>query len=319
MVLECLCPWEGNLSMVSWTKVPDKDPLAVLHPEYGVAFSHHYRERIEFLRNTPMDGSIVMRNITHQDIGLYHCSVQTFPQGSWTRDVQVEDTDEPPEDQSVETPTLAPIEADTEVVAELNENLTIICNHEHKGTVYKVTVEKSTRGQPWEIVGSCLAVNGGMSGEEYTKRVRVSCQDSLGVSLQLVEVAEEDEGLYRCGFSTDTGVQTTTVLLTVPRSGDFSLSEYMMYIYIGAGVAGLILVTVFLILALRHRKRNLREEYRVQLHPAQRQQHCALQHNFYGNIPAMGRLGNRPRQIKDCPVYTNLQTIRGQAQRVAAR
>ena len=91
MVLDCLCPWGGNLSMVSWTKVPDKDPVAVFHPEYGVAFSHHYRERIEFLRSTPMDGSISMRNVTHQDIGVYHCSVQTFPQGPWTRNIQVED------------------------------------------------------------------------------------------------------------------------------------------------------------------------------------------------------------------------------------
>lgn len=92
MVLECLCPWDGNLSMVSWTKVPEKSPAAVFHPEFGMSFSHHYRERIEFLRTTPMDGSIAMTNITHQDVGLYHCSVQTFPHGSWTRDILVEDS-----------------------------------------------------------------------------------------------------------------------------------------------------------------------------------------------------------------------------------
>lgn len=91
MVLKCLCPWNGSFSMVSWTKPPNKDPIAVFHPEFGVTFSHHYRERIEFLRTTVMDGSISMRNVTHRDIGLYHCSVQTFPQGSWSRKIQVED------------------------------------------------------------------------------------------------------------------------------------------------------------------------------------------------------------------------------------
>lgn len=91
MVLNCLCPWDGSLSMVSWNKVPDKDPIAILHPEYGVTFAHQYRERIDFLRTTPMDGSISMTNVTHQDIGVYHCSVQTFPQGPWTRNIQVED------------------------------------------------------------------------------------------------------------------------------------------------------------------------------------------------------------------------------------
>lgn len=94
MVLKCLCPWKGNLSMVSWTKTPNRDPIAVFHPEYGVNFSYRYRERIEFLRSTSMDGSISMRNVTHQDIGRYQCSIQTFPQGSWSLDVQVEDLGE---------------------------------------------------------------------------------------------------------------------------------------------------------------------------------------------------------------------------------
>lgn len=91
MVLDCQCPWQGSFGMMSWTKPPNKDPIAIFHPELGMSFSHHYRERIEFLRNTPMDGSISLRNVTHQDIGLYHCLVQSFPQGSWTNSVQVED------------------------------------------------------------------------------------------------------------------------------------------------------------------------------------------------------------------------------------
>lgn len=91
MVLDCLCPWDGNLSMVSWTKDKENDSVAVYHPQFGKAFSRRYRERIEFLRTTPMDGSISIRNVTHEDIGTYHCSVQTFPQGPWTRRFQVED------------------------------------------------------------------------------------------------------------------------------------------------------------------------------------------------------------------------------------
>lgn len=91
MVLECLCPWDGNFIMVSWTKEPKTASIAVFHNEFEPTFSHRYRERIEFLRTTPMDGSISVRNVTHQDIGLYHCSVQTFPEGSWRRDIQVED------------------------------------------------------------------------------------------------------------------------------------------------------------------------------------------------------------------------------------
>lgn len=95
MVLECLCPWEGTFITVSWTRPLRKDAIAIFHPELGTSFSHHYRERIEFLRSAPMDGSISLRNVTHQDIGLYHCSVQTFPLGSWKKSFQVEDIGKP--------------------------------------------------------------------------------------------------------------------------------------------------------------------------------------------------------------------------------
>ncbi|XP_019132051.1 CD226 antigen isoform X2 [Larimichthys crocea] len=276
MILECLCPWNGNLSMVSWTKLPDKNPVAIFHPEYGKVFSHQYRERIEFLRTTPMDGSISMSNVTHQDIGLYHCSVQTFPQGPWTRSIQVEDLDEPPEDVDItEPPTPEVIKTDTELVTELNNNLTISCNHEHNGTIYQVILEKMPHGHPWDIIGVCKEVENGLVSEDYSDRGRVSCTDTLDVSLHLTGVVPEDSGFYRCTFSTDAGVQTTTVVLTVNPPGGFSLSVYMMYIYIGAGAAGFILLTAIIILAVRHRKKNKRKEYRVKLHPSHRQHFLA--------------------------------------------
>ncbi|XP_053198647.1 CD226 antigen [Scomber japonicus] len=306
MVLDCLCPWGGNLSMVSWTKVPDKDPIAVFHPEFGMAFSYHYRERVEFLRTTPMDGSISMRNVTHQDIGQYHCSVQTFPQGPWTRNIQVEDLDEPPEEEDedgTEPPTPEVIEADTELVAEQNSNLTLSCNHKHNGTVYQIILERMVHGHPWDIIGVCKKVEGGLVGEDYSDRGRINCADSLDISLHLTGVAQEDGGFYRCTFNTDAGMRTTTMLLTVPPPGYFSLSTYMMYIYIGAGAAGLILLMIILIVAVKHRKKSRREEYRVKLHPSQRQP------NFYENVHVCPRFAKRSREIINCPVYANLPSV----------
>lgn len=91
MVLNCLYPWPGNLSSVMWTKSSNKDRVAVYNPQYGVTLFHPYEDRVEFVKKTPMDGSISLRNVTHQDIGLYRCSIQAFPQGSWTTDVRVDD------------------------------------------------------------------------------------------------------------------------------------------------------------------------------------------------------------------------------------
>ncbi|KAG7526432.1 CD226 antigen isoform X1 [Solea senegalensis] len=311
MVLDCLCPWDGNLSLVSWTKVPDKYPVAIFHPEYGVVFSRQHKGRVEFLRTTTMDGSISMRNVTHQDIGLYRCSVQTFPQGPWTKRVQVEDLDEPPEDDEeeekediTEPPTPEVTVADVELLAEQNNNLTISCNHKHNGTVYQALLERMPHGQRWGIIGVCKKVEGGLVGEDYSDRGRVNCHDSLDVNLQLTGVAMDDGGFYRCTFNTDAGVQTTTVLLTVVTQGGFSLSLYMMIIYIGAGTAGLVLFIVILILALKHWRQNKREEYRVKLHPSRRQP------NIYENIRVCPRMTKKSRNIRLVPVYANLQSVR---------
>lgn len=87
----CVCPWEGSLAMVSWSKLIrfDKVPIAVYHPEYELSISQSYQTRIQFLKTTPMDGSITITNVTQEDTGVYHCSVQTFPRGSWARDILV--------------------------------------------------------------------------------------------------------------------------------------------------------------------------------------------------------------------------------------
>lgn len=128
--------------------------------------------------------------------------------------------DEPPEEENItrSVPTEVTV-ADTELVAERSDNMTIRCNHRHNGTVYQVIFEKMLLGHPWTIIGVCKTVEGGLVGEDYSDRGRVDCADSLDVSLHLTDVATEDSGFYRCTFNTDVGVQTTTVQLTVAASG----------------------------------------------------------------------------------------------------
>lgn len=105
------------------------------------------------------------------------------------------------------------------LIAEQSNSLNLSCNHKHNGTVNQVIVEWMAEGQPWGIIGVCKKVDGGMVGEDYSDRGTISCADSLDVSLHLAGVLEEDGGFYRCTFSTDAGMQTTTVLLIVPPPG----------------------------------------------------------------------------------------------------
>lgn len=130
-------------------------------------------------------------------------------------------TDEPPEeeDESIRSPAPESTVADIELVAELNNNVTISCNHQHNGTVHQVNLERMPHGQPWIIIGVCKKVGGGLVSEDYSDRGLVTCVSSLDVSLHLTHVEQEDGGFYRCRFSTDAGEQTTTVQLTVSASG----------------------------------------------------------------------------------------------------
>lgn len=128
--------------------------------------------------------------------------------------------DEPPEEEDSSDSTASEVnEVHTELSAEQGNNLTISCNHEHRGTVSKVILEWMAQGQSWGVIGACEKLGGGVVVEDFSDRVRVSCTNSLVVNLHLTGVQQQDSGFYRCIFSTDSGVQITTVMLTVPLPG----------------------------------------------------------------------------------------------------
>ncbi|KAG7253654.1 hypothetical protein CRUP_034737, partial [Coryphaenoides rupestris] len=60
MVLECRCPWDGNLSLVSWTKSPNATKVAVLHPVHGESFAWRYQQRVEFPRRVVVQVVMVL-------------------------------------------------------------------------------------------------------------------------------------------------------------------------------------------------------------------------------------------------------------------
>ncbi|KAI4902318.1 hypothetical protein NFI96_016187 [Prochilodus magdalenae] len=301
MMLDCLCPWTGQLSMVSWTKQPNKTPVAIYHPEFGVNFGALYESRVEFVKASSLDGSIIIMNVTEEDLGLYSCSMQTFPQGSWTKDTLVE--------KMLVVSTTSSIHPDAELTIPENENLTIRCKA-HAGAVSEVSVEKLQSGQEGDtLLGVCKVLADSVEVTEFVNRITVNCSDDLQMSVHLNGVTEDDRGLYRCNFSMDTGTQTTSIiLLTTLPTKEFRNLQDMMYIYIGGGVAGafILMSGVVLLIWLSRRRRRRREEYRIQLHPAKRRQH-----NDYEQGAVYDRMKKGAKhQRKNSPVYVNLQTVR---------
>ncbi|XP_076868971.1 CD226 antigen isoform X2 [Brachyhypopomus gauderio] len=321
MVLDCLCPWVGQLSMVSWVKKPNKQPLAIYHPKYGANFAELYEGRVQFLKASPMDGSISMSNVSDEDVGLYSCSLQAFPQGSWTKDTLVEKQGQRPRCCSVSFPpdlsTSFGIHPDRELVVLENDNLTLRCPPLHNDAVNEVTVEKlkgtEGGGVAGEVLAVCRVLQGAIESQEFTNRGKVECSDHLNVSLHLLHVSQQDGGVYRCNFSTDAGSHTTTVLLRIhPTQGS---SDLWRRIYFFTGGAAVVLVLVLMSVALIFRRlcrRRTREEYRIQLHPAKSRQttHKHEQGTVYDKMAKSGR-----QQRNLSPIYANVRTVRAHDKR----
>ncbi|XP_063062762.1 CD226 antigen isoform X2 [Engraulis encrasicolus] len=291
MVLDCMCPWNGNLSMVSWTKVPDKTALAIFHPSYGTTFGDGYDERLMFLRKSTMDGSISFGNVTEQDAGLYRCSMQTFPLGTWTRDVRVIKESHSPY---------------VELDFSEGENLTIVCPH-HNYSVMHALIKKDEN----ETVGRCTMQAGALVAEDLHEGIQMNCADPiLGVTFDLNNVAESDQGLYQCLLTTEDGVEITNYLLTV-RHEVWSVWEwakeiheqYWIYIYAGAAGVALLLIVLIVVLVIvcRRRRRRRREALRVRTHPGKRWRDSEMG-GFYDRLRRGTRFGRQE------PVYANVRT-----------
>lgn len=112
--------------------------------------------------------------------------------------------------------------ADPKVVKKGNTFL-MRCNYADKGSVYQVTFEKVGE-KVIDTIALCSQVKGreeeSFLGANYRERALVNCSDVLGISLRLLDVTEEDGGIYRCHFSADAHGQTTTFSLTVPTEGE---------------------------------------------------------------------------------------------------
>lgn len=140
--------------------------------------------------------------------------------------------DEPPEEEEEvkqegggnNSETGDSIHSVTELVAEQHSNTTLVCDRQRNDTVHKVTLERRLHdNQPWGLIGACRKIEGGPLAQNYSDRGRLSCTDTLGVSLHLTDVQQQDAGLYRCTWSTDGALQTTITLLKVLPAGTETL------------------------------------------------------------------------------------------------
>ncbi|KAJ8277700.1 hypothetical protein GJAV_G00078760 [Gymnothorax javanicus] len=292
MTLECICPWSGNFSMVSWAKLPENKQVAVFHPTMGVAASEEYNGRVEFVRSSQMDGSITIHNTTENDTGLYRCSIQTFPKGSWIKDILVKhlvDLD---------------LSAADPMVIGTGKTFLMRCNYVDEGSVYQVTFEK-VGVKAIDTIALCRKMEGRVEESflsvDYKERVLVNCSDVLGASLRLINVIKDDGGVYRCHFKADGSGQTTTVSLTVSTDESSIHTPREMYMYIGGAVSGLILIISVITLICWQKRKKRRAKVGAKLYSMQRRL------NRYEQAALYDRMKRGTKQQEE--LYANITTL----------
>lgn len=114
----------------------------------------------------------------------------------------------------------------TTLVISENEDVTISCSHDD--VVYEVSVERigGVDGGS-RLLGVCKQNGDGVELSEYSvRREIVNCSDEMELKLRLNNVSEDDGGMYRCNFSTDTGFSSRLILLTMfPGPKGFRLHD----------------------------------------------------------------------------------------------
>ncbi|XP_021122682.1 CD226 antigen isoform X2 [Anas platyrhynchos] len=91
MKLECIYPKKAVIIQTSWMKhnVTYKENIAVLHANYGIHIEDKYKGRIYFENASREDKSLSFIKSTLEDVGLYFCSIATYPDGTWEKVIEV--------------------------------------------------------------------------------------------------------------------------------------------------------------------------------------------------------------------------------------
>lgn len=91
MKLECIYPKKAVIIQTSWMKhnVIYKENIAVLHANYGIHIEDKYKGRIYFGNASREDKSLSFIKSTLEDVGLYFCSIATYPDGTWEKVIEV--------------------------------------------------------------------------------------------------------------------------------------------------------------------------------------------------------------------------------------
>ncbi|NXA33535.1 CD226 protein, partial [Eudromia elegans] len=188
MKLDCVYPKKATIIQTSWMKsnLTRKENIAALHPDYGIHINDNYKGRINFRNDSSEDSSLYFTKSTLEDVGLYFCSIQTFPDGTWEKVIKVvrPDAFEIPEKQK------------NHVFAKPGGNVTFTCPY-IGGPVQQVMWQRIKVDQ-MDFIVLCNSLGQKSFGSDFEERTLVDCSSKTSSMMVLQNVTASDFAMFRC-------------------------------------------------------------------------------------------------------------------------
>ncbi|XP_074733522.1 CD226 antigen [Strix uralensis] len=228
--LECIYPKKAMIMQTSWMKlnVTHKENIAVLHPIYDIHIEDKYNGRIYFENASREDKSLSFTKSTLEDVGLYFCSIVTYPDGIWEKVIEIIQTDAFEVSAKQTNP----------VFAKPGRNVALTCPHKIGDSVQQVMWERIKADQVDTIV-LCNPSGKQSFGSDFKERTLVDCSDQANSMTVIQNITASDFATYRC---VATGRNTTYVkTYTVAATWD----HRWFIVYIAGGISAAVLLLVF--------------------------------------------------------------------------
>ncbi|KFV89062.1 CD226 antigen, partial [Fulmarus glacialis] len=187
--LECIYPNKAMIIQTSWMKlnVTHKENIAVLHPIYGIHIEDKYNGRIYFENASREDKSLSFIKSTLEDVGLYCCSIVTYPDGIWEKTIQIIQPDAFEVSEKQNNP----------VFTKPGGNVTFTCPYKIGDSVQEVMWERIKADQVDTIV-LCSSSGKQSFGSDFKERTLVDCSDQANSMIVIQNVTASDFATYRC-------------------------------------------------------------------------------------------------------------------------
>ncbi|XP_056377446.1 CD226 antigen-like isoform X2 [Hyla sarda] len=236
------CSYSGNATAIQfhWSKVNGtfEETICTRHQSYGKYISEKYMSRLSFVvENSASDVSIILKETSEADIGIYICYVALFPTGTVKKVIAVQADD------------FGHIEPSSHQSFKENASITLNFLYTLLGDVKQVTVQKFTSGKI-DLVASCAHVRNGRTrlsyGFDFIHHSFVNCSNLQNITLIIHKACVTDDGLYQCLFWSDVKTQTISKRVYLQKKGTTSFSMLALI----CGASSLVIVVIFTIAAL---------------------------------------------------------------------